>query len=130
MVRKKDNRTINGTLRPFYRWHRRIGIISAVFFLILAITGLILNHNVGLNLNKTYLSSEWLHNWYGLPVPEEGGFEGLTADRVLLDIHTGRFFGAIGTLIVDIATICLLFLTGTGFYIWLRSKSEKRKKRK
>ena len=48
----------------------------------------------------------------------------LTWERVLQDLHSGRFFGIVGILIVDIATILLLILAGTGLVIWWRTRSQ------
>lgn len=127
---KKGNRVIKGSLRALYRWHRRIGLVSLIFVLVLTITGLLLNHNAELNFHKKHIQSQWVHQWYGLPAPEEGGFEGLTVDRVLLDIHTGRFFGSYGHYVMDIAAILFLILSVTGFYMWYRRYSEQRKRQK
>ena len=48
--------------------------------------------------------------------------EGLTLYRVLLDLHSGRFFGSVGVWIVDASAIALAFLTLTGTYYALRIK--------
>lgn len=42
--------------------------------------------------------------------------EGLTLHRVLVDLHSGRFFGRAGVWVVDAAAIGLLFLTFSGLY--------------
>ena len=46
----------------------------------------------------------------------------LTWERVLQDLHSGRFFGILGILIVDAATILLLILAGTGLVIWWHTR--------
>lgn len=46
--------------------------------------------------------------------------EGITWGRVLLDIHTGRFFGSVGKWLVDITAVALILLTLTGVYYTLR----------
>lgn len=38
--------------------------------------------------------------------------------RVVLDLHSGRWFGTAGPWVVDIAALILLFLAGSGFWIW------------
>lgn len=43
---------------------------------------------------------------------------GLTLERVLLDLHSGRLFGDIGVWVVDLVGIALLILAGSGFYTW------------
>lgn len=57
------------------RWHRRLGIVSALFVLLLAVTGLLLNHTHELGLDRMPLESAALRKLYGVaPVsaPEAG----------------------------------------------------------
>lgn len=44
----------------------------------------------------------------------------LSVERWLQDLHSGRFFGSVGILIVDIASALLLVLAGTGLVLWWR----------
>ncbi|MBD5781306.1 PepSY domain-containing protein [Pelagicoccus sp. NFK12] len=46
--------------------------------------------------------------------------EGITWGRVLLDIHTGRFFGSAGKWIADLSGIALILLTLTGVFYTMR----------
>ncbi len=46
----------------------------------------------------------------------------LPYERLLLDIHSGRFFGAYGVVIVDIAGIFFILLAISGCWMWLRHK--------
>ncbi len=46
----------------------------------------------------------------------------LPLERVLLDIHSGRFFGSAGVFIVDISGIMLIILALSGCSIWLKHK--------
>ena len=46
----------------------------------------------------------------------------LPLERILLDIHSGRFFGAIGVLIVDLCGIFLILLALSGSAIWIKHK--------
>ncbi|HTQ73167.1 MAG TPA: PepSY domain-containing protein [Burkholderiales bacterium] len=48
------------------RWHTRIGIAAVVFFLFLAISGVVLNHATELGLDKRYVHAAWLARWYGM----------------------------------------------------------------
>ena len=52
-------------LRTLRRWHRRIGVVAALFFLLLAISGLMLNHPDGFGLAHRQLHSSALARWYG-----------------------------------------------------------------
>src|ERR1700704_4247534 len=53
-------------LRLLRRWHARIGFSAMLFFLILAVTGLILNHGAGLGLDGRYVHAGWLARGYGI----------------------------------------------------------------
>jgi len=45
----------------------RIGLAAVVFFLFLAITGVVLNHSAELGLDTRYVHAAWLARWYGIP---------------------------------------------------------------
>jgi len=51
---------------------------------------------------------------------------GLSWERVLLDLHSGRIMGDWGLYLMDGAALILLFLSGTGVYIWLKSKRRRK----
>lgn len=57
----------SGLLRTLARWHRVLGITSAVFVLWLAASGLVLNHGELLGLDHRYIHSAWLLRHYGVP---------------------------------------------------------------
>ena len=46
----------------------------------------------------------------------------ITYERVIVDIHTGRFFGQAGVTLIDLVTIGLILLSITGTYSWIRHK--------
>lgn len=48
------------------RWHRRLGVTSALFVLLLVITGFLLNHSHQFGLDRTPLENHWLRHHYGL----------------------------------------------------------------
>ncbi len=48
--------------------------------------------------------------------------EVLPTERVLLDLHSGRFFGGLGVWIFDIAAIILILLALSGTWIWFKRK--------
>ena len=54
-----------------FLWHRRIGLFALVLVIILAITGIMLNHTERLKLDESYISSSWLLNWYGIEPEDE-----------------------------------------------------------
>ncbi len=51
-------------------------------------------------------------------------------ERLILDIHSGRFFGSYGTVIIDIAGILFILLAFSGCWIWLRHILRHHKHRK
>lgn len=54
--------------------------------------------------------------------------QGLTLERVLLDVHSGRILGHWGVWLVDAAAVLFLFLAATGFYMWLTARSVRRRR--
>jgi hypothetical protein len=50
------------------------------------------------------------------------GGDGVSYERVLQDLHSGRFFGLAGTVIVDAAAVVLLLLALSGVYLWFKLK--------
>jgi len=56
--------------RSKYLWHRYLGLCSALFLIVLSVTGLLLNHTEDLQLDSHYIKSKPLLNWYGVSVDE------------------------------------------------------------
>lgn len=55
--------------RFYTRWHRRLGITSAVFVVLLSISGVLLNHSHHLHLDTRPVHSTWLLGLYGIETP-------------------------------------------------------------
>jgi hypothetical protein len=51
---------------------------------------------------------------------------GMPATRVLLDIHTGRFFGAIGPWVMGLSALFLCLLSISGLVLWARPYARRR----
>lgn len=49
-----------------FLWHRRIGLIALLLIIILAITGIMLNHTEAFKLDETYIDNSPLLHWYGI----------------------------------------------------------------
>ena len=49
----------------------------------------------------------------------------ISVETFILDVHSGRFFGAYGALFFDLIGILLLFLAITGIIIWLKQRQKK-----
>ena len=48
--------------------------------------------------------------------------EGLSLERVLLDLHSGRIFGTFGVLVYDLLALALGFLSISGLVLWFRGR--------
>jgi len=75
-------------------WHARVGAMAAIFFLLLSVSGLALNHTDVLNLAKYQVHTNWLMRWYGLKptVPTHGylfkdGYFAASGERWVMDDH-------------------------------------------
>jgi hypothetical protein len=51
-------------------WHRRLGLASAVFLILLIISGVLLNHSHDLQLDTRPVRQSWLLNHYGIGAPQ------------------------------------------------------------
>lgn len=52
-----------------WRWHRRVGIVTSLFVLLVSITGILLNHTEDLSLADKPLRQSWLLSLYGIHAP-------------------------------------------------------------
>jgi len=52
--------------------------------------------------------------------------EGISVERLLLDIHSGRFLGRWGVFLVDVMAILFVILAVTGFLMWRREARQQR----
>lgn len=60
------------------------------------------------------LTAEVAEQWRFLGAPPD-----LTWERLLLDLHSGRLFGTVGVIVVDVAGILMVFLAITGAWALL-----------
>ncbi|HEX7053685.1 MAG TPA: PepSY domain-containing protein [Burkholderiales bacterium] len=56
-------------VRTLRRWHRRIGIVAALFLLFLALSGVLINHPQAWGLDRARIHSPLLARWYGVHPP-------------------------------------------------------------
>lgn len=57
-------------LSSFYVWHRYMGVSAALVVLIVAVTGLLLNHTEDFQFDQEYIQSDWVLDWYGIRAPD------------------------------------------------------------
>ncbi len=53
--------------------------------------------------------------------------DGLTMERLLLDLHSGRFFGPAGVLVYDLFAATIGFLAISGLVLWMRGRRNGKK---
>ena len=70
MTRHKRKPARAKLLRSLFIWHRYIGLTSALFVILLTLTGLLLNHTEDLALDSRHVQSAILLDWYGVKAPE------------------------------------------------------------
>ncbi len=111
-----------------WRWHRRLGVLAAFFVLVLAATGIVLNHTAELGLDRRFVDWPWLAQAYGddsgqLPAFQLGGHWVSRAanGRIYFDAQdvapcNGPLVGAVaaGELLYVGCAEELLLLTGRG----------------
>lgn len=71
MTRGNKTKPAARLLRSLYIWHRWIGLASAAFVILLALTGLALNHTGALALDGKYVQSPAVLDWYGIRAPDD-----------------------------------------------------------
>jgi len=49
--------------------------------------------------------------------------KGLSWERLLLDLHSGRLLGSAGVYIIDLAALLFIFLALSGSWMWLRKRA-------
>ena len=56
--------------------------------------------------------------------------KGLSLERLLLDLHSGRLWGNWGVWVMDAAALAMLFLGGSGAWVWWRRQRHLRQQRR
>ncbi|HEY7238562.1 MAG TPA: PepSY domain-containing protein [Burkholderiales bacterium] len=75
--------------RTLRRWHARIGFAALLFFLLMAVTGVALNHGAALGLDSHYVHAGWVARWYG--IRQEQPEQAYRTARHLLVAANGRW---------------------------------------
>jgi len=55
--------------------------------------------------------------------------KGLSMERVMLDLHSGRIFGSYGIYVMDAAALALLWLSLSGLWVWWSRRQKQKTKR-
>ena len=82
---------VNGVSRQlsrFRRVHRWLGTVLVAFVLVLATTGIALNHTSALGLDRQYISWSWLLDAYGMNAPSP--YAGMVSIQSLVVVGDGQ----------------------------------------
>jgi hypothetical protein len=74
----------------FLRWHRRIGVMLSVFVILLALTGIVINHANRFGLDRIPITSPWILSWYGIEF--EGEISGYSAEESWISAFQGKLY--------------------------------------
>jgi hypothetical protein len=101
------------------RIHAFLGVVSACNLLLLIGTGLLLQHTELLHLDEHTVNRKVLPTAYR---PQDGD-SGVRADIVITDLHSGRMFGVVGTLVLDVVTLVWLVMLLTGLVMYTMKRT-------
>ncbi len=74
-----------------FLWHRRAGLAALLLIIILAVTGIMLNHTEQFELDETYVNNSWLLNWYGIE-PDDAPVSYRVGEHIISSWHNQLFF--------------------------------------
>jgi len=76
----------------------------------------------GTNVKPTWAHSEPAPGVLREAITRHYRGDGLSLERVLLDLHSGRIFGSVGILVYDLLALAVAFLAISGLIFWLRGR--------
>lgn len=91
MTEPKKKRTRRGPGRAILRWHRRIGIGLSAVFIVICLTGILLNHNVDLDLDNKQVEADWIYKWYGIE-PQGDLIHFQTSENSSVSLFSGSLY--------------------------------------
>lgn len=91
------------------------------------------------SLNGWLAADEGVEHWFDIPTVDSALPEivepsidelilpdtlpiGISVERLLQDLHSGRFFGIIGVIIMDLASLALVLLAISGCWVWIKKR--------
>lgn len=102
-----------------YRIHVLTGLIAALWLLLVAITGVLINHQESLGLLDMELSDRYLPAYYRSDLRTGS----VRLNILITDLHSGRILGAKGHWVGDgIALLLVISLTSGAFSYWARRR--------
>ena len=106
----------------FHRWrgvHLITGFVVALWLVLMATTGVLINHQedfglIEVEVGNAYLPAHYTNEYH----PESNGLH-----VVIGDLHSGAFFGPIGRYIGDVIALLILISVGSGIYsYWVKRR--------
>ena len=110
------------TQKRFAIWHRRLGLIASIGVLFLAITGIILNHIDYWDWLQQPLPAGLLSFFYGVP-SDSPAIVNFHWERLLLDLHAGRFFAGAQHFLMNGFALAMIFLACSGIYLYSKGRN-------
>lgn len=123
-VRNARVRSNGWISRAVRRFHFCLGAVLTINFVVLVVTGLLIQHRTFFRLEERTISRAWLPGGYRAGDP---GSE-IRADIVITDLHSGKLFGPKGPLVVDAAAGGLLLMIASGYIMQLACRYRNRRK--
>jgi hypothetical protein len=68
---RRHHRKQRFKLRSLYVWHRYMGLSAALIAVLVAVTGVLLNHTEDFDFDSRHVQADWILDWYGIQPPEK-----------------------------------------------------------
>ena len=93
-----------------YRIHVVTGLAAAVWFLLMALSGVLINHQESLGLLDVEISDRYLPDYYRA----DAGTGTTRLNILITDLHSGRIFGSRGAWVSDVIALFLVISLTSG----------------
>ena len=107
-----DGQRLRTASRRWRNVHIWTGVAVGVWFLVMAVTGVLVNHQTEWGLDEIQVSNRYLPAHY----TDEFHPESTSLNVVLTDLHSGRFFGERGRYLSDLIGLLVLISVASGYY--------------
>ncbi|MBC8478580.1 PepSY domain-containing protein [bacterium] len=127
----------------FTGYRRTLGTVVLILFVVISLTGILLNHRHDFAFVNSVRVPLWLlpgqytERIEALSVAQAdlpgGQLQGVPLRWVIIDLHTGDIFGSWGVFLYDLLSVVFIVLSVTGYYMMIILRktrlSAKRRKR-
>ena len=103
----------------YYRWRDRLyrihvwtGLAAAVWFLLMAVTGILINHQESLGLLDAEVSNRYLPGHYSV----DSYAETTRLNVIIADLHSGQILGGAGRWLSDLVAVLLMVSLLSGYF--------------